>query len=258
MLRREFLGVLGGTAAWPLTARAQQSAAVIGVLGSVSPCPYAPFIAAIKAGLAETGFVEGRNLTIEYRWAEGHYDRLPEQANDLVKRQVSAIVLTGGGPTSRVAKAATSTIPIIFITGDDPVRSGLVASLNRPGGNITGISLLTVSMEAKRLQLLQELVPNAAVVAIIVNPDNPQVDDQVNSLEAAARTIGKQILVFKASSESEIEAAFVALSRTPATALVVGADAYFNTRAHQFTDWAAQHQCRRSTSSASSLRWGPD
>jgi ABC-type uncharacterized transport system substrate-binding protein len=176
MRRRGFIALLGGAAAgWPLAVRAQQPAVpVIGILSSVSPGPYAPFVAAIKEGLQQAGFVEGRNLAIEYRWAEGHYERLLQQAIELVNRGVAVIMLVGGGPTIPAAKAATASIPIVFTMGDDPVKTGAVAALNRPGGNVTGVSLLTVAMEAKRLQLLHELVPNVAVVAIIVNPTNPQ------------------------------------------------------------------------------------
>jgi len=159
---RDFIALLGGAAAWPLAARAQQPAMpVIGILASVSPAPYASYIAAVKEGLRQTGYVEGRNVAIEYRWAEGQYDRLPQQAIELVDRSVAVIVLVGGGPTIAAAKAATATIPIAFVMGEDPVKSGAVASLNRPGGNATGVSLLTVAMEAKRLQLLHELIPSA-------------------------------------------------------------------------------------------------
>ena len=195
--RREFITLLAGAAAaWPLAARAQQPAVpVVGILASVSPAPYAGFIAAIKEGLQQTGYIEGRNVTIEYRWAEGHYDRLPQQAIELVDRGVAVIILVGGGPTIAVAKAATATIPIVFVMGDDPVKSGAVTALNRPGGNATGVNLLTVAMEAKRLQLLHELVPNVAVVAIIVNPNNPQAAEQLQDLQAAARTLGVEVEV---------------------------------------------------------------
>src|SRR5262249_19367209 len=159
MRRRAFLSLLGGAAAWPLATRAQQPAMpVVGILGSVSPVPYAGFVEAIKQGLREAGYVEGRNVGFEYRWAEGQYNRLPQQAAELVDRGVAVIILVGGGPTTAAAKAATETIPIVFNSGEDPVKTGAVAALNRPGGNATGISLLTVALEAKRLQLLHELV----------------------------------------------------------------------------------------------------
>jgi putative tryptophan/tyrosine transport system substrate-binding protein len=242
MNRREFVTLLGGAAAWPAAARAQQSAMpVIGILASVSPAPYASYIAAVKEGLRQTGYVEGRNVAIEYRWAEGQYDRLPQQAIELVDRGIAVIVLVGGGPTTAAAKAATATIPIVFVTGEDPVKSGAVASLNRPGGNATGVSLLTVAMEAKRLQLLHELMPNAAVVAIIVNPNNPQADEQLQELQAAARTLGVQVEAFKAGSPSEIDAAFAKLVERRASALHIAADAFFNTRREQFVVLSARH-----------------
>jgi putative tryptophan/tyrosine transport system substrate-binding protein len=240
--RREFITLLGGAAAWPAAASAQQSAMpVIGILASVSPAPYASYIAAVKEGLRQTGYVEGRNVAIEYRWAEGQYDRLPQQAIELVDRGIAVIVLVGGGPTTAAAKAATATIPIVFVTGEDPVKSGAVASLNRPGGNATGVSLLTVAMEAKRLQLLHELMPNAAVVAIIVNPNNPQADEQLQELQAAARTLGVQVEAFKAGTPSEIDAAFAKLVERRASALHIAADAFFNTRREQFVVLSARH-----------------
>jgi len=241
--RREFITLLAGAAAaWPLAARAQQPAVpVVGILASVSPAPYAGFIAAIKEGLQQTGYIEGRNVTIEYRWAEGHYDRLPQQAIELVDRGVAVIILVGGGPTIAVAKAATATIPIVFVMGDDPVKSGAVTALNRPGGNATGVNLLTVAMEAKRLQLLHELVPNVAVVAIIVNPNNPQAAEQLQDLRAAARTLGVEVEVFKAGSPSDIDTAFASLVGRRAGALLVAADAFFNTRREQFVVLTARH-----------------
>ena len=240
--RREFITLLAGAAAaWPLAARAQQPAVpVVGILASVSPAPYAGFIAAIKEGLQQTGYIEGRNVTIEYRWAEGHYDRLPQQAIE-VDRGVAVIILVGGGPTIAVAKAATATIPIVFVMGDDPVKSGAVTALNRPGGNATGVNLLTVAMEAKRLQLLHELVPNVAVVAIIVNPNNPQAAEQLQDLRAAARTLGVEVEVFKAGSPSDIDTAFASLVGRRAGALLVAADAFFNTRREQFVVLTARH-----------------
>ena len=222
-------------------ARAAAAVPVVGILASVSPAPYAGFIAAIKEGLQQTGYIEGRNVTIEYRWAEGHYDRLPQQAIELVDRGVAVIILVGGGPTIAVAKAATATIPIVFVMGDDPVKSGAVTALNRPGGNATGVNLLTVAMEAKRLQLLHELVPNVAVVAIIVNPNNPQAAEQLQDLQAAARTLGAEVEVFKAGSPSDIDTAFASLVGRRAGALLVAADAFFNTRREQFVVLTARH-----------------
>ena len=240
--RRAFITLVGGAAAvWPLAARAQQVNPVIGILGSVSSVPYAGFVAAIKEGLQQTGYVEGRNVAIEYRWAEGQYDRLPQQAAELVDRGVAVIVLVGGGPTTAAAKAATATIPIVFNTGEDPVKSGAVAALNRPGGNATGVSLLTVAIEAKRLQLLHELVPTAAVVAIIVNPNNPQADQQLQELQAAARTLGIQIEALKAGTPNEIDTAFANVVQRRAGALHMAGDAFFNTRKEQFIVLSARH-----------------
>jgi len=240
--RREFMSLLGGAAAWPLAARAQQSPMpVVGILASVSPAPYAGFIAAIKEGLQQTGYIEGRNVTIEYRWADGQYDRLPPLATELAERGVAVIILVGGGPTTAAAKAATATIPIVFNTGEDPVKTDSVAALNRPGGNATGVSLLTVAMEAKRLQLLHELVPTAAVVAIIVNPNNPQADQQLQELHVAARTLGVPVEVFKAGIPSEIDTAFANVVQRRAGALHMAGDAFFNTRKEQFIVNSARH-----------------
>ena len=263
--RRAFNGLLGGAAvAWPLAGHAQQAATpVIGILASVSPAPYASYIAAVKEGLRQTGYVEGRNIAIEYRWAEGQYDRLPQQAIELVDRGIAVIVLVGGGPTIAAAKAATATIPIVFVMGEDPVKSGAVASLNRPGGNATGISLLTVAMEAKRLQLLHELIPNAAVVAIMVNPNNPQADEQLQELQAAARTLGVQVEAFKAGSPSEIDAAFTKLVEHRVSALHIAADAFFNTRKEQFVVLSARHALpaifpfRKSAVAGGLMSYGP-
>jgi ABC-type uncharacterized transport system substrate-binding protein len=241
--RREFITLLGGVAALPLAARAQQSGPMpaVGILASVSPGPYTRFIEAIKQGLREAGYVEGRNVAIEYRWADGQYDRLPQLATELVDRGVAVIVLVGGGPTTAAATAATATIPIVFNTGEDPVKTGAVAALNRPGGNATGVSLLTVAMEAKRLQLLHELVPTAAVVAIIVNPNNPQADEQLQELQAAARTLGVQVEAFKAGTPNEIDTAFANLVQRRAGALHMAGDAFFNTRREQFIVLSARH-----------------
>jgi putative ABC transport system substrate-binding protein len=242
MRRREFITLLGSAAAWPLAARAQQPAMpIIGILASVSPAPYAPFIAAIKEGLRQTGYVEGRNVAIEYRWAEGQYDRLPQLASELVQSGVAVMILVGGGATTAAAKAATATIPIVVVMGDDPVKTGAVAALNRPGGNVTGVSLLSVAMEAKRLQLLHELASNVGVVAIVVNPNNPQADEQLQELQAAARTLGVHVEAFKAGSPSEIDTAFANLVQRRAGALLMAADAFFNTRKEQFIVLSARH-----------------
>jgi putative tryptophan/tyrosine transport system substrate-binding protein len=241
--QRELIALLGGAAAgWPVVVRAQQQPMpAVGILASVSPGPYGRFIEAIKQGLREVGYVEGRNVAIEYRWANGQYDRLPQLAAELVDRGVAVIILVGGGPTTAAAKAATATIPIVFNTGEDPVKTGSVAALNRPGGNATGISLLTVAMEAKRLQLLHELVPTAAVVAIIVNPNNPQADQQLQELQAAARTLGVQVEAFKAGTPNEIDNAFANVVQRRAGALHMAGDAFFNTRKEQFIVLSARH-----------------
>jgi len=243
MRRREFITLLSGaTIAWPLVVRAQQPAMpAVGILGSVSPGPYSRFIEAIKQGLREAGYVEGRNVAIEYRWAEGQYDRLSQLATELVDRGVAVIILVGGGPTTAAATAATATIPIVFNTGEDPVKTGAVAALNRPGGNATGVSLLTVAMEAKRLQLLRELVPTAAVVAIIVNPNNPQADQQLQELQAAARMLGIQVEAFKAGTPNEIDTAFANVVQRRVGALHMAGDAFFNTRKEQFIVLSARH-----------------
>jgi putative ABC transport system substrate-binding protein len=262
--RREIIALIAGAAAWPLAARAQQPAMpVIGILGSVSPAPYAGFIEAIKQGLREAGYVEGHNIAIEYRWAEGQYDRLPQQALELVDRGVAVIILVGGGPTIATAKAATATIPIVFVMGDDPVKSGAVAALNRPGGNATGVSLLTVAMEAKRLQLVHELVPNVSLVATIVNPNNPQAAEQLQELQAAARTLGVEVEIFKAGSPSEIDTAFASLVGRRAGALLVAADAFFNTRKEQFVVLSGRHalptifHLREFTAAGGLMSYGP-
>lgn len=245
MKRREFFGVVGGAAAgtWPLTAWAQQPAMpVIGLLGTVSPGPYARFVADFREGLKEVGYIEGQNVAIEYRWAEGVYDRLSPLAIELAKSRVNVIVLFGGGPAIGAAKAATTTIPIVAIMGDDPVKLGLVAALNRPGGNITGISLLTTSMEAKRLQLLHEMVPPAAMIAVVANPGNPQADGQLSELKTAAITLGRPIQVFDASSADGINLAFAKLAQMQAGGLIIAADAFLNTRYEQIVALSARYR----------------
>jgi putative ABC transport system substrate-binding protein len=241
MRRREFIGIAGCAAAWPLVARAQQKAMpVIGYLGIGSPGPLAPFTAAFRQGLAETGFVEGQNVAIEYRWAEGNYDRLPALAADLVGQRVD-VIASGGGTGALAAKSATSTIPIVFAVGGDPVELGLVVSLARPGGNLTGFSIITVELMAKRLELLSELVPRAKLIALLANPSSPSAERTTREVEAAALGKGLRLHVLKASSEGEIDAAFLTLVQLQADALVVGADAFFNDRREYLVALASRH-----------------
>jgi putative ABC transport system substrate-binding protein len=231
MKRRNFIGLAGGVAAWPLIARAQRpSVPVVGFLGATSPEGYATFVSGFQRGLKDTGFADGDNVTIIYRWAEGQYDRLPGLAADLVSRQVSVIVATGGLPSSLAAKQATETIPIVFTLGSDPVKFGLVSSLNRPNGNITGVTLLAYLLDAKRVELIHELVPGASVVALLVNPNSPaQAEAQYADMEAAVRKFGQQLLILKAGTDSEIDSAIAGVAEKKASVLLVSADPLFLT-----------------------------
>jgi putative ABC transport system substrate-binding protein len=228
MRRRDFIILLAGAmGGWASAARAQQKAMpVVGFLGIPSPGPYEPFVVAFREGLREAGYVDGKNLTIEYRWAEGRDDRLPALAADLVGRNVDVIATAGGPSPTLAAKGATSTIPIVFISAD-PIGDGLVASLARPNGNLTGLSILAVELNAKRVQLLSELVPGVGVIALLVNPANPQTKQVLRDTDEAARTKGAQISVLTAGAKSEIDAAFASLSRLHAGALLVQADPVF-------------------------------
>ena len=210
MQRREFIALLGGAAAaWPLAVRAQQQPMpVVGFLNAVSPGPLRQQIAAFLGGLKESGYVEGQNVAVEYRWAEGQYDRLPALVADLVRQQVSVIVSGGGAPAVLAAKAATTTIPIVFTAGADPVGLGLVASLNRPGGNITGVTMLNTGLESKRLGLLHEMVPKATRIAVLVNPNFADAENQLRDLQEAAARLGVQLVVVRANAESDFDAAF--------------------------------------------------
>jgi putative ABC transport system substrate-binding protein len=241
--RRKFLATLGGAvAAWPLTARAQQAAMpVIGFLEIRSAETIVERLRAFRQGLRETGYVEGENVTIDYRWAE-QKERLPDLAAQLVRRQVAVIVTTAGFATALAAKGATTTIPIVFGVTDDPVKHGLVASLARPGGNLTGINLLSTELTAKRLELLREMVPRASRIAVLVNPANAvNTQTTLQEVEAAARAMGLQIQIFNASTSREIDAAFAAFGRERPDAIFVGQDAFYNGRRLQLANWASRH-----------------
>jgi ABC-type uncharacterized transport system substrate-binding protein len=243
MRRREFITLLGGTAAaWPQVAGGQQQPAipVVGFLGSTSPAPYAYIVAAVRQGLNETGFVEGRNVAIEYRWAEGKYDRLPALAAELVSRPVAVII--ANTPAALAAKAATSTTPIIFFSGLDPVKAGLVPSLNRPGGNVTGVSSMSGELISKQLELLLEFIPFAKVIALLVNPSNPALAGALSTqLQAAAGVLGLRVDVLHASSEGEIDSAFERLIDLRAGGLVIGADGFFSARSEQLAALALRY-----------------
>jgi putative ABC transport system substrate-binding protein len=241
--RREFMTLLGGAAAWPVAARAQQSAMpVIGFLHPGSPAMLAERERGFRQGLKETGFVEGENVAIEYRWADNQLDRLPALAAELVRRQVAVIAAPGGAAPASAAKAATATIPVVFLVAEDPVGLGLVASLARPGGNATGINFFTAEVMAKRLGLLRELVPAATRVAVLVNPANVgRAQSTRNDLEPAARVLGLQNQFYDASTSKEIDAAYATLVRERPDALFVGADTLFTSRRVQLTALAARH-----------------
>jgi putative ABC transport system substrate-binding protein len=229
MRRRDFIkGIAGSAAAWPIAAQAQQPALpTIGFLNGLSPDSYAPMVAAFHQGLKEAGFIEGQNVAIEYRWAEGHLDRLPALAADLVRRQVSVIAATST-PANLVAKKATSTIPIVFTTGDDPVQLGLVASLARPGGNVTGVTQLSVEILPKRIELAHELAPSASAIALLSNPTDPTSDFEVKDAHAAARTLGLELHTLRASTEAELDDAFTAARQMRAAVLVIANSVFFN------------------------------
>jgi putative ABC transport system substrate-binding protein len=240
--RIEFITLLGGAAAWPLAARAQQQAmSVIGYISMRSAESDVPMMAAFRHGLNETGYVEGRNVAIEFRWGGGQYDRLPALVEDLVRRQVAIIVTSGGEPAALAAKAATAKIPIVFNVGEDPVRFGLVASLNRPGGNITGVTSLLGMLGTKQLGLLRELVPKAATIGMLINPNDPWAESQTSNTQAAAREVGQQLVVFSASSESDIDAVFAALVQERAGALLIANSPFFVTQADHLISLAARH-----------------
>jgi ABC-type uncharacterized transport system substrate-binding protein len=243
MKRREFISLLGGAAAaWPLAAHAQRPALpVIGLLSPRSPAVDASLISVIRQGLNDAGFVEGQNIALDYRWADGQYDRLTALAADLVQRKVAVIIAMGGEISAVAAKKVTATVPIVFLVGSDPVRSGLVSSLNRPGGNMTGTSSLIFELEPKRLGLVRELRPDAATIAVLLNPNSPNFEMQVKDVEIAARDVGQQIDIQNASTIREIDAAFAKLARMRVDALQVAGDPVFFNRASQLVVLATRH-----------------
>jgi ABC-type uncharacterized transport system substrate-binding protein len=242
MRRREFVKAIAGLAAWwPLSVRAQPATMpVIGFLSSASPKAYEHFVAAFKNGLAEAGYVEGKNVSIDYLWAEDQYDRLPDLAAELVRRQVSVIVASGGPVPARAAKAATSTIPIVFTALSDPVKLGLVVSFNKPGHNVTGVAALTSELDAKRLEILRELVPNAEIVGALVD-SNRQAEGQIEGIQAAARAVGRQLVIVNVRNEGDFAGAFETLRRRKVGALVVGASAFFTSRRDHLIELAARY-----------------
>jgi putative tryptophan/tyrosine transport system substrate-binding protein len=244
MKRRQLIMLLGGAAAsWPLPARAQQPAIpVIGFVGSESPDLYAGRLRAFRQGLSESGYVEGQNVAIEYRWAEGQYDRFPALLADLVRRKVTVIAAVAGSLPVLAAKAATTTVPIVFVTAGDPIALGLVASLNRPGGNITGVTSMSVELGPKQLEVLRELVPTATIIALLVNPTNPTNAETLSrDLQTAARTLRLQLHILHASTERDFDTVFATLPRLRAGALVIGSDPFFNSRTEQLVALAARH-----------------
>jgi putative ABC transport system substrate-binding protein len=243
MRRREFIAGVGGAAAWPIVARAQQPALpVIGYLSGWSPADAANYVASFHRGLAETGYVEGKNVTVEYRWAEGRFERLPALAGDLVRRQVAVIAIANTTASALAAKAATQSTPIVFMVGSNPVEIGLVASLNRPGGNLTGLTDLQTDLLSKRLGMLHELVPTVNLFALLVNPNNrPLAEADTRQAQVAARLLGVSLLVLDARSPSEIDEAFATLIQERAGALLTNGDTYFMTQRIQLAALAARH-----------------
>jgi putative ABC transport system substrate-binding protein len=245
MGRREFIALAGAAASsnfWPLGARAQQPAMpVVGYLGAQSPAAFASRVAAFRQGLGEAGYAEGRNVAIEFRWAEGRHDRLPDLAVDLVARQVTVIVAPGGAPAALAAKSATTSIPIVFEMGADPIAIGLVASLARPSGNLTGVSSLNVEVTPKRLEILHEAIPTGALVAVLLNPTSPTADSQLKQLQQAARTLALQLHVLHASTGSDFEQVFATLLQLRPKGLVVASDTFFATHSEQLAALTARH-----------------
>jgi putative ABC transport system substrate-binding protein len=265
MKRREFIALLGGVTMWPKGTQAQQPAIpIIGFMNGRSPEDAAHLSAAFREGLREGGFVEGQNIVIEYRWALGEYDRLPAQAADLLNRRVAVLVGAGGDVSAIAAKQASATTPVVFGMGGDPVKAGLVKSFNRPGGNATGFTLLTNEMEPKRLGMLHDLVPSAVVIGVLINPNFPPAAMQLQDLEEAAKKISQRLFVAKASTDSELSAAFTSLMEQRIGALLVAADPYFDTRRDRIISFAAQHrlpamyQFREFAVSGGLISYGPN
>jgi putative tryptophan/tyrosine transport system substrate-binding protein len=244
MKRRDFIALLGGAGlTWPLAAHAQQPARpVIGFLNSALPAELEYRVAAFRQGLKEIGYIEGQNVTIEYRWAEGQSDRLPALAADLVRRQVAVIAATGGVPVAQAARSETTTIPIVFTVGSDPVKLGLVSSLNRPGGNVTGVTLISHQLVAKRIELLGELIPSANVIAVIMRANNPAAEAEVREAQDAARTLGRQIQVLRVSTERDFDLAFATLTERRADALLVTTDPFYESKRDRLVTLAARHR----------------
>ena len=242
MRRREFITLLGGAVAtWPLAARAQHvPVPLIGFMSSRSSAESAYLVAAFRKGLNEEGYIEGRNVAIEFRWANGRYDQLPALATDLVKQRIALLAALGGEPSALAAKAATSAIPIVFTIGGDPMKIGLVASMNRPGGNATGVSLLAIEPEAKRLAMLHELVPKAALIAVLINPSFGDFESRARELSTAARILGRRIEYYRATTDAELELAFGRIAQEHAAALLPAGDAFFDTRRERIIAFATQ------------------
>jgi putative tryptophan/tyrosine transport system substrate-binding protein len=240
--RRDFIALVGGAAAWPLAARAQQAAMpVIGFMNSATAGELANRVAAFRTGLAELGFVEGHSVLIEYRWAEGHFDQLPALASDLVRRGVAVIAATGGLASARAARSATATIPIVFTTGSDPIEAGLVMSLNRPGGNVTGASLMSSNLVGKRIEILRDLLPNAETIAVLANAGNPSANFEVDEAQTAARLLGLKIHVERTGDANDFARAFASIAQQRTSALLVATDPFFESLQDTLVGLAAQH-----------------
>jgi putative tryptophan/tyrosine transport system substrate-binding protein len=241
MQRRDFIALIGSAAAWPLAARAQQPTQVIGFMRDTSLADATHLVVAFRQGLKEAGYIEGQNVTIEYRWAEGQDDRLPGMATDLVHHRC-AVIIGGGYAAAQAAKAVTTTVPIVFVTGGDPVMQGLIASLNRPGGNTTGVSFLTSASGTKRFELLRQLVPKTAVIAELVNSNLPQAESERRDVQAAANAIGQELIVVEAGSDRDIESAFATFTQRGAGALYVGTGSFLHSRRERLVALAARHR----------------